>query len=258
MQLSSIGARWRIAVPCRLAVVSCCLIASAVSAAEAQTIVALDSSASTGFALPSAPAPSLELGDSDGSRTGGVMLDDAVRNAFRLGSADARAAADLTSDILMYTLAAAPFMENVYAVADGDRSWSDYWQHLTVDFAALGLTYGIVQLIKHTVSRDRPFVNECLRSGAAAQCYSDGGAQQSFLSGHTALAFTGAGLVCAHAANGEDDTVSNTACAASMVLAAVTGGLRIMADAHYASDVLAGATLGLVMGYFLPRIALDL
>jgi membrane-associated phospholipid phosphatase len=230
---------------------------TSVSIADAQSIVGLDAFATADYAPPVAPAPGVGLGDASRSRTGGVMLDDAVRNAFRLGSADARATADLTSDILLYSLIASPFIENIYAVADGDRSWGDYWQHLTVDFAALGLTYGLIELIKSTVERDRPYVSECLRSGPAGQCYTESDAQESFLSGHTAMAFTGAGLVCAHAASGEDDTVTNTACAASMALAALTGGLRIMADAHYASDVLAGAALGLVMGYFLPRLALE-
>jgi membrane-associated phospholipid phosphatase len=192
-----------------------------------------------------------------GSATGGVLFDDAVRDALRLRSPAARSAASTASDVLLFTLVSAPILENVYRVLDGDRSWGEFWRNLAVDFGALGLSWGIVELIKTTVGRERPYAYDCLRTGTLEQCGYDASARESFLSGHTALAFTGAGLVCAHAASGEDDAVSNISCAASLGLAAVTGALRIMADAHYASDVFAGAFLGLAIGYLLPRIVLE-
>jgi hypothetical protein len=42
-------------------------------------------------------------------------------------------------------------------------------------------------------------------------------------------------------------------CAATLLAASTTGALRIVADAHYASDVFAGAALGLASGYLLPK-----
>jgi hypothetical protein len=243
----------------RVSFVSVALVVAIGSQTAAAQTATLEPGGSPLSMVPSGiTISSAEMGAQAGvvERSGGVMLDDAIRSAFRLGTPDARAVADQTSDVLLYTLVAAPLLENIYAVADGDRSWGDFWRNLSVDFAALGLTYAIVEIIKTSVGRERPYVYECLRNGGT-DCTAEANTRESFLSGHTAMAFTGAGLVCAHASDSQDDAVTNTACAASMMLAALTGGLRIMADAHYASDVLAGAALGLAIGYLLPRIVLS-
>ncbi len=79
----------------------------------------------------------------------------------------------------------------------------------------------------------------------------------SNVSGHTTIAFTGAGLVCAHHLHlplyggGAPDTV---ACVAAMSVATAQGVLRISSDNHYATDVILGAALGIGSGYFLPRL----
>ena len=41
-------------------------------------------------------------------------------------------------------------------------------------------------------------------------------------------------------------------CGALMAGATVTGAARVMADAHYASDVLVGAAIGLISGLLVP------
>lgn len=44
------------------------------------------------------------------------------------------------------------------------------------------------------------------------------------------------------------------ACVTALAAATVTGSLRVVADVHYASDVFAGATLGLLSGWLMPKI----
>ena len=77
---------------------------------------------------------------------------------------------------------------------------------------------------------------------------------RSFFSGHTVLAFTGAGLACAHHMKlrpygGAGDGI---ACGTAMALATATGTLRIGSDRHYVSDVVVGAVWGMAAGYLLP------
>jgi membrane-associated phospholipid phosphatase len=249
------GARRSAPVVCvaASALASCFFLFSAQSA-RAQT--ALAGAAEVGpLTLDSAgasAAPSVAYTRPD---SGGVLLDDLFRGGLRLGSEDARNIAGTVSDVLLVTLAAAPLLDNAFALATGGRTWGETGLNLAVDFGALGLAWGIVELIKSAVPRDRPYVRQCLMSGEGP-CNESSSADESFLSGHTTLAFTGAGLVCAHSAN-DDSAVTDAACAATLVLAAFTGGLRIMADVHYASDVLAGAVLGLTIGFVLPNVILS-
>jgi membrane-associated phospholipid phosphatase len=106
------------------------------------------------------------------------------------------------------------------------------------------------------VRRERPFKTAyCSENPSDPDCAS--GDSSSFLSGHASTAFTGAGLVCAHhgAMPLYGNKIADTgACATALAAATVTGGLRIVADKHYASDVIAGAALGLASGWLMPKL----
>ena len=98
------------------------------------------------------------------------------------------------------------------------------------DRAAIGvLAYGISTLavlgLKHTTHELRP----------------DGSDYLSFPSGHTANAFTGAGLL-----NREFGDVSPWIPIGGYAMATSTGILRMTNDKHWISDVLIGAGLGLL------------
>lgn len=83
-----------------------------------------------------------------------------------------------------------------------------------------GVTYGAVGLTKWLVHRDRP---------CAPACGIDG-ANQSFFSGHTAIAFS---------------SVGGARLAFSLPLAIGTGGLRVAAGKHWATDTIVGGLVGL-------------
>jgi len=72
------------------------------------------------------------------------------------------------------------------------------------------------------------------------------GEHHSFFSGHTSTAFTGAGLVCLQSRDWK--------CTVSLAIAGLTGYLRMAADKHWFSDVLVGATFGIVQGRFVPAL----
>lgn len=92
---------------------------------------------------------------------------------------------------------------------------------------ANAISYVVVTAIKHSVKANRP----------------DDSDRLSFPSGHTAIAFTNAALLY------QEYKDSNFWYASSgFVFATATGILRVANNKHFASDVLAGAGIGLASG----------
>ena len=217
-----------------------------VTAAEVAISVGLFGAATLGF---------LFAVRDDTSWHGGILFDDAVRNGLTLQSRGGRDASRWISDITL----AAEFLYPT-AVDAGLIAWlleedpDTAWQILGMDALSFSVTAASLVLARIIVNRERPYVQEC----AADPAYSGRCGESdhpSFFSGHTAFAFTGAGLVCAHHLNlrlhggGAPDTI---ACVSALVLAASTSLLRLFADEHYVSDVLVGAVIGFGSGFVLP------
>jgi membrane-associated phospholipid phosphatase len=103
------------------------------------------------------------------------------------------------------------------------------------------------QAVKLAIARERP--------GARARDGTRGSRDEhaSFYSGHTNSAFAVA-VALATCASLRGDPDAWVAWAAGLPLAAATGYLRIAADRHYLSDVLAGAGAGALFGILVPRL----
>ncbi|MGB0678601.1 MAG: phosphatase PAP2 family protein [Polyangiales bacterium] len=189
---------------------------------------------------------------------GAILTDNAARALFRLDTASAQSRAAESSDILLYSLIAYPTLVDAVLVAGaGHQSPAVAAQMVAINAQAFALTTMLTVLAKSVAARERPFGRECDGQGAAGGRCQDANRYKSFFSGHAATAFTGAGLVCAHHqalplyGGGVADS---SACALSLAAASTVGVLRMMADKHYSTDVLLGAGVGLLSGYFLPRI----
>lgn len=132
---------------------------------------------------------------------------------FQLRSATARRAADVASWV------------TVAAVTAGDvkASWDcpDRRQCFLLQGARVGAVYAAVFAVKFAVHRARPCKPDCGSDNP----------DLSFFSGHTALAFTARG---------------GPRLALMLPLAISTGGLRVAAGKHWATDTLAGAGAGLL------------
>ena len=123
----------------------------------------------------------------------------------------------------------------LYALkAGGLESRSDWPRMITADIASGAILLSVVQAAKYTFKRERP----------------DGRAFNSYPSGHTATAFMFAHML--HKEYGE--TVSPWISVAGYGMAATTGIFRVISNRHWASDVLAGAALGI----FSTELAYDL
>lgn len=187
---------------------------------------------------------------------GGVLFDDAVRGALRLRTANARDAARSWSDV---TALGAVFLalgvdSALTPIARGSPSVA--YQMLLLDVEAYALSSLITTATFDAVGRARPTYASC-RADPKFDPLCHSGPTASFYSGHTAQAFTAAGLSCAHHqyvdlwGGGVADALG---CAGAAGLAAATAVLRVTGDRHYATDVLAGALVGFAVGYGVPTL----
>jgi membrane-associated phospholipid phosphatase len=122
---------------------------------------------------------------------------------------------------------------------------------LIVSEAAM-LSINLDQITKIAAGRERPFVH--FRSASERDATHSNGDDLSFYSGHTSFAFalaTSAGTVASMRRYRWAPVMWVT----GMALAATSGYLRIAADRHYATDVLAGAVVGSAIGFGVPYFA---
>lgn len=202
-------------------------------------------------------AVGLTLGDpTPVPRWGGNPFDDAVRDELRLPDRSGRIGAGLASDALVLGLVA--FVGGVdgllVPMLEGDDALA--WQASAAYALTLGITVSLDELVKVAAARARPLTVGCDPSTDPSSC-TPPSPGMSFYSGHSAVAFASAGFSCAmhleRAAYG-DAIADATVCGSTVAAAAIVGLLRVLADQHYLTDVLAGAAVGFVTGYVMPLL----
>jgi membrane-associated phospholipid phosphatase len=145
--------------------------------------------------------------------------------------------ASRASDYLEYSLQAEVLLTALATPSSEDpKEWvSSKAKGLSVELGADLVTAGVTGALKTTTNRERP-----------------SGGDYSFPSGHTSNAFTNVAL---SNRNLEYVPMSDNLRIAlevgNWVLASATGWARIEADAHWLSDVFAGAAIGYFFGTFL-------
>ena len=186
-----------------------------------------------------------------------ILFDGGARRLLRLHGASGRKAAETVSNILFYAEVIHPIVIGPLLAAWGlHRSPSVAWQMSVINAQAYALTLVLNETIKRLTSRKRPFVDACDRDPTGASCAS-GSRYTSFYSGHAAVTATGAGLICAHHTQltlYRSNVLDKGTCITAIAGTAVTGAMRIMADNHWASDVLVGHLMGYLSGYLLPTL----
>lgn len=186
--------------------------------------------------------------------SGAVAFDATVRDVLRADDWYRRSVADEASTVLLYSMVATPYFSAGARTVALHGDWRDATGLTLVNTEAFGLAFGFTALLKGLAGRERPYAtaaglsSHCASNPTDPGCGSDRNA--SFLSGHSAVAFTGAGLVCLQqSVFGSRDL---DGCAGGLLVAGLTAGLRMVADMHYATDTLAGAALGLGAGWLVP------
>ena len=168
-----------------------------------------------------------------------ILFDEGARNALRAGSQSARSVAATFSDIGYIGLP-------VYAIGveAGLQTWlgrdkADAALQLALIHAeALAINGVLSRLTQKTVGRSRPDAGPGTTDNTA------------FFSGHTSTAFTTASVLCVEHARLQiyGNVADKVVCPAALAVAGTTGLLRIVSDRHWASDVIAGAIVGTVIG----------
>jgi membrane-associated phospholipid phosphatase len=127
-------------------------------------------------------------------------------------------------------------------------------------FGIIALMYGETMLFatflpsyaKGGVQRIRPFI---YNPSVAEDQKLNAEARRSFFSGHTTLAFSSAvffSTVYAHYY--PNSILKKYVWAGSLLTAGIVGYSRVRAGAHFPTDVLVGAAIGSLIGYFIPRL----
>ncbi len=200
---------------------------------------------------------------SDNPTQGGVLFDEGARNTLRVGNELGRETARDVSDVLLTFLTSYPTLVDALLVAAWMHDSADVAVQMILMHAEVVTFILALQTTANVLmSRERPYARTCGGPGAddlpgdAGLC--NGSVRYySFFSGHTSQSFASAALVCMNHAyldlygGGVADAIP---CVSSLVLAGVTGLLRIMGDMHYATDVITGAIMGTGVGLLLPYL----
>jgi membrane-associated phospholipid phosphatase len=178
---------------------------------------------------------------------GGILFDDAVRSELRAGNPVTRRHLRTVGDYSYHLSPVLPLVDVLVLSALGHSD-----RKLALNLGAIMLeaySYtGISAFVSTEISaRARPD-SGCTSSGCKADT-------QSFFSGHAAISATGAGLVCANHTRiplWGNPVADGMACGVAVSNALLTATTRVVADRHYASDVLVGLGMGFGIGYGVP------
>ncbi len=150
---------------------------------------------------------------------------------------------DIAGDITSALSLATP------AVLFIDAPSSDYLTIASSWGATMLTSYGMRTLLKHTIDRERPYVDQPSRPADTSED------NDSFPSGHTLMSFASAAYLQTMGSLFYPDskTVKITAIA-TWTLAGSTAILRVVGGSHHLTDVLAGAAIGSTLGFLGPWI----
>lgn len=218
----------------------------------------LEGAATAGLTLGSYAAERKLDAQASPAWTGGILFDVPVRDLLRASSPRTQEVFAHYSDIGGRFLAFYPYIVDAGILALGVHRAPDVaLQLFLIDLQALSLTGAVTIFTEKVVGRQRPFARDCGPDGKSGSHECGGsGDNMSFFSGHTSTVFTSAGLTCVHhehLALWGGGAADRWACYWALTLATFTGVSRIVSDNHYASDVLVGAGVGAVSGYFIPK-----
>jgi membrane-associated phospholipid phosphatase len=150
---------------------------------------------------------------------------------------------DIAGDITSALSLATP------AVLFIDAPSSDYLTIASSWGATMLTSYGMRTLLKHTIDRERPYVDQPSRPADTSED------NDSFPSGHTLMSFASAAYLQTMGSLFYPDskTVKITAIA-TWTLAGSTAILRVVGGSHHLTDVVAGAAIGSTLGFLGPWI----
>lgn len=171
-------------------------------------------------------------------------LDEAVRDAVRLPTTSDQMLARHASDVIDSGLlpAGALALSALGAAQDGSRRV--FFEDMLVIAESVAISSDLVNAAKDGFARPRP---------AAGASFTPGSRDRSFYSGHTSFAFSLA-TSTATVATIRGRPWAPWAWGVGLTLASGVGYLRMAGDAHWLTDVVAGAAIGGAVGFAIPWV----
>jgi len=185
-----------------------------------------------------------------------ILFDSWVRSELVGHTRGVRDFAALASDIVLVGSIAHVAADATLVAGLHHHAPDVAWQMVVMDSEAYSISLFLNGISKRVTGRARPYVGPCSKDKNYDSACNASDPYASFYSGHSAITATSAGLLCSEHSNlhlygGNWDTF---ACVNGAVVTTLTATLRIIADRHYATDVLTGHLLGFSSGYFVPEL----
>jgi membrane-associated phospholipid phosphatase len=157
-------------------------------------------------------------------------------------------------------LVAQPFVSALVSTAWGKVDRHLAFELAITDLEAYSATEALTFASKRAFGRQRPDAQEAAcdspNATASATACAHADRNSSFWSGHTSQSFTAASLACTEHLRlqlyGAPWDVFT--CVGAITAATTIGGLRIVADRHWSSDVMVGAVIGGLSGWLTPTL----
>ncbi len=186
-------------------------------------------------------------------------FDEAVRDTLRPSRQGQRNLARDASDIMLMLSINQVLVDTLVVTWWGHDADTVAYNMALMNIEAIAFNTALNQVVGGLASRERPYRVECDQLPDADLRSDCRGRKRfrSFYSGHASTAFAVAGLTCMHHSQlplyggGFADVLP---CISSFAIAGTTGALRIVADQHWATDVLAGAAMGTFSGLAVPYL----
>ena len=174
-------------------------------------------------------------------------VDTSVRSALRWNDTSA---ANLASNLGAYALVPLTSLGLLALDAHAEDRFAEMAGNGLVIAESVALAGSLSQIVKFSVGRERPFVH-ALPPNQKRVTTNPADNNVSFYSSHTSFAFALA-VSSGTVASIRRYRWATAVWAAGLAGAAVVGYLRIAADQHYFTDVLAGAAAGAAIGFTVP------
>ena len=153
---------------------------------------------------------------------------------------------DLTGDILLAATMAAPFALALHQDKDTIITGAVMYAE------ALLLAHSFKELTKDVVVRWRPY---CYYDDTRSKLLKDDESGKSFMSGHSAMAFTSASfLSTVYSKMHPEGNSKYWVAGGSFAAAAGVAALRVLSGNHFFTDVLVGAAWGTFAGWLVPQL----
>ncbi len=185
---------------------------------------------------------------------GPILFDEALNEFFRANAPNVRSDAATASWVLWFGLVGYPLVVDVplaWARYGRQVAWDLFWQ----DATALSLSGAVDFALRDSIARLRPWNTDCLDRGGT-DCLNGPEATRSFPSGHVSETTTATALLCTQHLMLQlyGAPWDATTCASAIAADGVVAVLRMVADDHWATDILGGAALGAAFGWGVPVV----